>query len=170
LAPERWELNEGDYRQDERVYDHITSTGMVSHVGPRGLAPYVRNVRRRIKTGGRYLHHALMTAHDPLPIDFSLGIAFNKKYVWPGFHWFTVGEHVRALEKNGFQVERVLNLTRHYAKTTMAWYERMMANRDLMVRNLGEPTFRAWQVFLAGVTGAYLEKRVHVYRLYCEAV
>jgi cyclopropane-fatty-acyl-phospholipid synthase len=169
FEPGRWELNEGDYREDERVYDHITSTGMISHVGPRGLVPYVRNVRRRIKTGGRYLHHALMTAYKRLPIDMNVGIAFNKKYVWPGFHWFTVGEHVRALEKNGFQVEGVVNLTRHYAKTTTAWYERMMEHREEMVGSLGEPTFRAWQVFLAGITGSYLNRDIHVYRLYCVA-
>ncbi len=167
---ERWELNEGDYRSDDRVYDHITSTGMVSHVGPRGLIPYVRQVRRRIKSGGRYLHHALMTAHKRLPLDLNTGIAFNKKYVWPGFHWFTVGEHVRALEKNGCQIENAINLTRHYAKTTTAWYERMMAHRDVMTEALGEPTFRAWQIFLAGITGSYLARDIHVYRLYCVAV
>jgi len=167
---DRWSLNEGDYREDESVYDHITSTGMISHVGPRGLLPYVRQVRRRIKRGGRYVHHALMTSYKKLPIDLNVGIAFNKKYVWPGFHWFTVGEHVRALEKNGFQVERVVNLTRHYAKTTTAWYERMMAHRTLMTETLGEPTFRAWQIFLAGITGSYLNRDTHVYRLYCVAV
>ena len=168
--PERWALHEGDYREDHGVYDHITSTGMISHVGPRGLVPYVRQVRRRIKTGGRYLHHALMTSQKTLPLDFDLGIAFNKKYVWPGFHWFTVGEHVRALEKNGFQLECAVNLTRHYAKTTTAWYERMMAHRDVMIEACGEPTFRAWQIFLAGITGSYLHRDIHVYRLYCVAV
>ncbi len=167
---ERWELNEGDYRNDDRVYDHITSTGMISHVGPRGLVPYVRQVRRRIKSGGRYLHHALMTAHQRLPLDLHVGTAFNKKYVWPGFHWFTVGQHVRALEKNGFQIESAINLTRHYAKTTTAWYERMMAHRDVMTEALGEPTLRAWQIFLAGITGSYLARDIHVYRLYCVAV
>jgi cyclopropane-fatty-acyl-phospholipid synthase len=168
--PATWELHEGDYRQEQRVFDHVTSTGMVSHVGPRGLFPYVQNVRKRIKKGGRYLHHALMTAHTRLPLDWSVGIAFNKKYVWPGFHWFTVGEHMRALEQNGFQIDRLVNLTFHYAKTTTAWYERMMVNEELMREQLGEPTFRAWQVFLAGITGAYLNRDVHVYRLYCVAV
>ncbi|MBW2256384.1 MAG: class I SAM-dependent methyltransferase, partial [Deltaproteobacteria bacterium] len=167
---ERWELNQGDYRSDDRLYDHITSTGMVSHVGPRGLVPYVRNVRKRIRTGGRYLHHSLMTPWQPLPLDFSVGVAFNKKYVWPGFHWFTLAQHVRALERNGFHVVRVRSLTHHYAKTTAAWYERMTARRNAMVANLGEPTFRAWQVYLAGITGTFLMKRTHVYRLYCEAV
>jgi len=165
----RWELHRGDYREDDRVFDHVTSTGMISHVGPRGLVPYVREVRKRIKDGGRYLHHSLMNAYQKLPIDANLGITFNKTYVWPGFHWFTLGDHVRALEENGFQVERVVNLTRHYAKTTTAWYERMMQHRDVMVENLGEPTVRAWQIFLAGITGSYLERDVHVYRLYCFA-
>ena len=166
----RWELHEGDYREDPRVWDHITSTGMVSHVGPRGLVPYVKQVRKRIKTGGRYLHHALMTSYQPLPIDFNVGIAFNKKYVWPGFHWFPVGEHVRALEKNGFQVDRLVNLSPHYAKTTTAWYERMMAHKEEMLEYMTPATLRAWQVFLAGITGSYLNRDVHVYRLYCVAV
>ncbi len=169
FSPERWELNLGDYREDDRVFDHVTSTGMISHVGPRGLVPYVRNVRRRIKTGGRYLHHSLMTAYSRVPLDLKVGPAFNKKYVWPGFHWFTLGEHVRALEKNGFQVERVRNLTRHYAKTTMAWYERMMHHREVMLDSMSEPTLRAWQIFLAGITGSYLNRDTHVYRLYCVA-
>ena len=167
--PATYELNEGDYREDKRIYDHLTSTGMVSHVGPRGLVPYVREVRQRVKKGGRYLHHSLMTAHQDRPLDFNIGITFNKKYVWPGFHWFTVGDHVRALERNGFQIEKMVNLTFHYAKTTTAWYERMMANEDTMAKNLGTPTLRAWQIFLAGVTGAYLKRDVHVYRLYCVA-
>ncbi len=167
--PSRWELHEGDYRQDDRVFDHITSTGMISHVGPRGLVPYVKEIRKRIKDGGRYLHHSLMMSWSPLPIDLHVGIAFNKKYVWPGFHWFTLGDHVKALQENGFQVEGVRNLTRHYAKTTTAWYERMMDHRETMVENLGEPTLRAWQVFLAGITGSFLSRDVHVYRLYCVA-
>ncbi|MBZ0117603.1 MAG: class I SAM-dependent methyltransferase [Sandaracinaceae bacterium] len=166
----RFELNEGDYRTDERIYDHITSTGMVSHVGPRGLSPYVKNIRRRIKREGRYVHHALMIAEHRLPMDLMVGIAFNKKYVWPGFHWFTLGEHTRALEKGGFHIEKVVNLTRHYAKTTAAWYERMMANEDVMRKSLGKATLRAWQVFLAGITGSYLLKDIHVYRIYCTAV
>ena len=97
-----WELREADYREDSSVFDHVTSTGMISHVGPRGLVPYVRNIRRRIRSGGRYLHHALMSVHLGRALDAAPGVAFNKKYVWPGFHWFTFGDHVKALEQNGF--------------------------------------------------------------------
>lgn len=168
--PARFELREGDYRSDDRIYDHVLSTGMVSHVGPRGLVPYVRAVRRRIRRGGRYLHHALMTPHTPLPLDFYPGTAFHKRWVWPGYHWFTFGTHVRALERNGFEVHRSVNLSSHYAKTTAAWYERMMARREDASALLGEPTFRAWRLYLAGSSGNFRNKGIHVYRLYCEAV
>ena len=168
--PSRWEIREGDYRADDHVYDHVTSTGMVSHVGPRGLVPYVRNVRRRIRRGGRYLHHALMTPWTRRPLDAYPGTWFHKRFVWPGYHWFTLGRHVRALEANGFEVQRALNLAPHYAKTTAAWYERMMARREVVAALLGEPTFRAWRLYLAGTSGNFLNKGIHVYRLYCEAV
>jgi cyclopropane-fatty-acyl-phospholipid synthase len=168
--PARFELREGDYRSDDRIYDHVLSTGMVSHVGPRGLLPYAREVRRRIRCGGRYLHHALMTPYTVLPLDFYPGTAFHKRWVWPGYHWFTLGTHVRALERNGFEVQRAVNLSPHYAKTTAAWYERMMAGRDAVSASLGDATFRAWRLYLAGSSGNFLNKGIHVYRLYCVAV
>ncbi len=168
--PSTWELHEADYREDARIFDHVASTGMISHVGPRGLVPYVRNIRQRIRTGGRYLHHALMTVHTSHSLDASPGIAFNKKYVWPGFHWFTLGAHVKALEQNGFHVLRAVNLSPHYAKTTAAWYERFLQNEAVVRDLLNRETFRAWQIYLAGCSGAFTSKRSHVYRLYCEAV
>lgn len=166
----RWELREGDYRDDDRVYQHVLSTGMISHVGPRGLIPYVREVRKRIQAGGRYLHHALMTPHTRLPLDFYPGTVFHKRYVWPGYHWFTLGQHVRALERNGFEVQRAVNLSPHYEKTTAAWYERMQVRQDEIRERLGAPTFRAWRLYLAGTSGNFRNQGIHVYRLYCAAV
>ena len=166
----RWELNEGDYRQDDRIFDHITSTGMFCHVGPRGLVPYVQNVRKRIKKGGRYMHHGMMEPFSTVPFDSHVGVAFQKKYVWPGFHYFSLKDHVKALEENGFRVLRAVNLTKHYEKTTAAWNERMMANKEIMTKNLGEPTFRAWRVYLAGISGAFSENSILIYRVYTEAV
>lgn len=166
----RWEINECDYREEDRVFDHVTSTGMACHVGPRGLVPYIRNIRARIRRGGRYVHHVLMTPYITKPLDAELGAAFNKKYVWAGFHWFTLGEHIAALERNGFEVQRALNLSPHYAKTVAAWYERMMAREELMTSLLGRATCRAWQIYLAGGSGSFLSRKSHVYRVYCVAV
>ena len=167
-----WELNEGDYRLDERVYDHVTSTGMISHVGPRGLVPYIRNIRRRIRKGGRYVHHAIMATYTGKSLNSYIGPMLNKAYVWPGFHWFTIGEHLKGLEENGFYVLKAVNLSHHYEKTTAAWYERMMSEEGLLVEKLGQPTFRAWQQYLAGASGVIGAevKGVQVFRVYCEAL
>jgi len=51
-----------------------------------------------------------------------------------------------------------------------AWYARMMNDRDKMVAIVGEPTVRAWQIFLAGITGSFHNHNVQVYRLYCKAL
>ena len=111
-----------------------------------------------------------MTPHTGRSLDSNVGIAFNKKYVWPGFHWFTLGAHVQALEENGFEVVRLVNLSPHYGKTTAAWYERMMKHQVTLVRTLGEATFRAWQIYLAGSSAGFLNGTMQVYRVYCRAV
>jgi len=166
-ATSKWALNEGDYREDQRIYDHITSTGMISHVGPKGLIPYVNNIRQRIKPGGRYVHHALMANFSTIPLDRKVGIAFNKKYVWPGFHWFTLSQHVSALESHGFKILKIVNLKAQYSKTITAWYERFMLHQAQMIEQMGEPTFRAWRLYLGGGAGP---QSGDVNRIYCVAI
>ncbi len=165
-----WKLHEGDYREEKGVFDHVTSTGMISHVGPRGLVPYVREIRKRINKGGRYLHHSLMTPYWDRPFDSAIGVAFNKKYVWPGFQWFTLGDHVKALEQNGFEILRLTNLSRHYGKTTAAWYERLIAGAERFRELAGEGTFRAWKVYLASASTGFRVGTSQVCRLYCRAI
>jgi Cyclopropane fatty acid synthase and related methyltransferases len=173
LDPGKYELNEGDYRLEERVYDHIHSTGMICHVGPEGkdsgLRNYVRQVRRRIKLGGRYVHHCMMTPYTRKPLFDQIGPAFNRKYVWPGFYYYSLGEHLNALEQNGFHVVAIFDLSPHYAKTTRAWYERMMQKKGSFIAHTNESTFRAWQVYLAGATAAHLNGGIDTYRIFCEA-
>lgn len=181
-----YELHEGDYRQETRQFDHVLSTGMVSHVGPPpGLLRYVQDVRKLVKPGGRYMHHALMHPWSRIPHSFHAGAAFCKKYVWPGFHWYPVEEHIETLIHNGFVVEKVVNLSLHYGKTTASWYERMMARKDEIVDQFSrvdafdsncerEPerglrTFKAWQIYLAGASAGFRTGKIHVYRIYCTA-
>lgn len=206
--PVRYELHRGDYREEfegvtsgngtidsmrtlrkrpRRVFDHIQSSGMICHVGPgKGLVEYVKNCRALIRKGGRMIHHCLMNPWSNVPLDFHIGSAFCKKYVWPGFHWYTLGEHINALQQNGFKVMMQRDLTAHYAKTTMAWAERYIANaaaiREAFDRcaeqrlkagktPMGtEGTFRSMQLFLGATPGGFLTGSMLLNRLYCEAV
>lgn len=163
------QLRHGDYREDTEVYDHVLSTGMACHVGPRGLVPYVRNVHKLLKKNGRYMHHVIMNPYSKLPLDAHCGVAFNKKYVWPGFQWFSVGYHYQTLERNGFRILGEKNLSKHYAKTTAAWYERMMADELRLRKLVGEATFRAFQVYLSGASAGFSSDQIEIHRIYCEA-
>lgn len=166
--PERWEIREGDYREDHGIYDHMTSTGMICHVGPRGLLPYVKWVHAHMRPGGRYLHHCMMhneKVHGTQPR--AIGVAFNHDYVWPGFHWFSLAEHVTALQETGFIIDKAVDLSPHYAKTVFCWYLRLLRIRDRFIHRLGVPTFRAWQVYLSGGAETFRGFRNGVFRLYC---
>jgi hypothetical protein len=46
----------------------------------------------------------------------------------------------------------------------------MMEGADEVRRLLGEPTFRAWQVYLAGGVSGLLNDGCDVNRIYCVAV
>ena len=52
-------------------------------------------------------------------------------------------------------------------KTITAWYERMMLKKDYMIERMGEPTFRAWRLYLGGGAGT---RSGDVNRIYCIAV
>ena len=43
-----------------------------------------------------------------------------------------------------------------------------LVQRDL-VALVGEPTFRAWRIYLAGISGGFAGGSVQVNRLYCRA-
>ena len=77
---------------------------------------------------------------------------------------------MKALEQGGFQVLRAVNLSPHYAKTTAAWHERLLQHEEVIRDLVNRETFRAWQIYLAGCSGAFSSNLSHVYRLYCEAV
>ena len=51
-----------------------------------------------------------------------------------------------------------------------AWYERFLQNEKVIRDLVNRETFRAWQIYLAGGSGAFTSKLAHVYRLHCEAV
>jgi cyclopropane fatty-acyl-phospholipid synthase-like methyltransferase len=74
---------------------------------------------------------------------------------------------MRVLEQNGFKLMRMQNLRAQYSKTITAWYERFMLHKEVMQAEMGEPTFRAWRLYLGGGAGIHSGD---VNRLYCVAI
>jgi cyclopropane fatty-acyl-phospholipid synthase-like methyltransferase len=42
--------------------------------------------------------------------------------------------------------------------------------QEIMIKNLGGAAFRAWQVYLAGISESFETNAINIYRVYCKAV
>jgi cyclopropane-fatty-acyl-phospholipid synthase len=54
------------------------------------------------------------------------------------------------LERHGFEVHDVEAWREHYARTCRLWHDRLLANHDKAVQEVGEAKTRMWLIYLAG--------------------
>lgn len=142
-----------DYRTLEGQFDKIASIGMFEHVGIDNHPAYFATVRRLLSPNGLYLHHAITRPAK------RTDKAFRKKrpeyvaitrYIFPGGELDHIGMTAGNLERKGFEVHDVEGWREHYARTCRLWHDRLLANRDAAVREVGEAKLRMWIVYLAG--------------------
>ncbi|RWO59479.1 cyclopropane-fatty-acyl-phospholipid synthase family protein [Mesorhizobium sp.] len=141
------------YAELSGSFDKISSIGMFEHLGLANHAAYFSTIRRLLKPGGIYLHHAI-TRRDKGSIKKTLrkGPEFKAliKYVFPGGELDTIGMTLGNLEAHGFLVYDVENLREHYARTCRLWAERLHARFDEAIAEVGEAKARLWLLYLTG--------------------
>ncbi len=67
------------------------------------------------------------------------------------------------MERAGFEIHDVEGLRPHYALTLRHWVQRLEAHREAALREVDEPTYRVWRLYMAacaldfeaGTTGIY---------------
>jgi cyclopropane-fatty-acyl-phospholipid synthase len=110
------------------------------------------------KPGGIYLHHAITR---PAKKDARTFRKKNKefklltKYIFPGGELDHIGNTVMMLEQHGFEVHDVENWREHYQRTCRLWHDRLLANYDAAVAEVGEVKTRLWLVYLGGCSIAF---------------
>jgi cyclopropane-fatty-acyl-phospholipid synthase len=57
---------------------------------------------------------------------------------------------VTMLERHGFEVHDVEAWREHYQRTCRHWHDRLLANYDAAVAEIGETKTRLWLAYLAG--------------------
>ncbi|CAH1657631.1 MULTISPECIES: cyclopropane-fatty-acyl-phospholipid synthase family protein [unclassified Chelatococcus] len=144
-----------DYRDISGTFDKIASIGMFEHVGLDNHAAYFNKLRELLKPRGILLNHAITR---PAKKDAR---AFRRKrpeyqaivnYIFPGSELDHIGGSVTSLERHGFEIHDVEAWREHYALTTRRWCERLYAEREAAVREVGEAKTRLWLLYLAGVS------------------
>jgi cyclopropane fatty-acyl-phospholipid synthase-like methyltransferase len=142
-----------DYRDiPNRQWDRIASLEMVEHVGVKNLSKYCRLVYDRLKDDGIFLLQwvGLRRGGDlgvPViglrPEDLVWGL-FMSKYIFPGADAsIPLSDMAKALEKAGFQIQSVENISIHYSDTIRLWHQ-----KEQVLRSYGERWYRLWHLFL----------------------
>jgi cyclopropane-fatty-acyl-phospholipid synthase len=143
-----------DYTQveGEGVYDKIASIGIQEHIGIDNYPTYYRTIYRLLKPDGLFLHHAI-TRPSKRPDK-----AFRKKrpefyiltkYIFPGGELDHIGNTITMMERHGFEMHEVEAWREHYQRTCKHWHDRLLANYDAAVREVGEIKTRMWLTYLA---------------------
>lgn len=137
------------------TFDKVASIGMFEHVGFAHHEEYIEAVKRLLRPGGLYLHHAITRPAKMSERKFRRGTreyAAIVKYIFPGAELDHVGHSARLLESHNFEVHDVENWREHYARTCRLWAGRLEANFAAAAAIAGEPRARLWLLYLAGVS------------------
>jgi sphingolipid C9-methyltransferase len=148
-----------DYREiPAKTYDRIVSLEMVEHVGLKNLASFFQLISGRLKDDGLFfLQFAGLRRGGGLgvppaglrPEDMIWGLFMNK-YVFPGADASPpLSTMLKAMEKAGFGIYSVENISIHYALTIRRWHENWQRNAEAVRKSYGERWYRLWNFFLA---------------------
>ncbi|MES2949008.1 MAG: cyclopropane-fatty-acyl-phospholipid synthase family protein [Pseudomonadota bacterium] len=152
-----------DYRDlpADAVYDKVSSVGMFEHVGLANMPVYLKTVQRVLRPGGLFLNHGI--THDEEGWNQTVAREFINRFVFPDGELDRVSNIQLGMERAGFEIQDVEALRRHYALTLRHWVKRLEDQRDAALREVDEPTYRVWRLYMAacarefeaGGTGIY---------------
>jgi cyclopropane-fatty-acyl-phospholipid synthase len=159
---ERVEFRVADYRElAERDFDAIASIGMVEHVGEEQIDLYAARLAELLRPGGRLLNHGIARLRHGDP---EAG-PFSERYVFPDADPLHLSRILAALERAGFETERVEGFRGDYAETLRHWADRLDANLERAVELAGAQRVRVWRLYLRAARNGFLSGFTSIYQV-----
>jgi cyclopropane fatty-acyl-phospholipid synthase-like methyltransferase len=147
-----------DYRDIPRhKFDRIASLEMVEHVGVKNLRKFCGQVFELLRDDGLFLLQwagLRRGGGEGLPVvgmraEDLVWSLFMNKYIFPGADAsLPLSAMTLPLEKVGFQVHSVENISIHYVQTLDRWHQNWKRNRAAILASYGETWYRLWDLFL----------------------
>lgn len=156
-----------DYSALNRTFDKIASIGMFEHVAIPRQAAYFNTIQRLLNADGLYLHHAITRPAKATDAAFRRRKAEYEamtRYIFPGAEVAHIGMSVADLERHGFEVHDVEDWREHYQRTCRHWHDRLHANFQAAVAEVGSVKARLWLVYLAGCSLAFERNSIRIYQ------
>ncbi|MFD7200621.1 class I SAM-dependent methyltransferase [Streptomyces sp. NPDC059893] len=141
-------------------YEAVTSIEMGEHVGDEEYAGFAALLHRVLRPQGRLLVQQMSRG-----VRAPGGGAFIETYIAPDMHMRPLGQTVELLEGAGLEVCSVESMREHYVRTIAAWHHTLEERWNDFVDLVGEPTARAWRLYLVGGGLAFEARRMGVDQL-----
>jgi cyclopropane-fatty-acyl-phospholipid synthase len=153
--------------QGEGRFDKATSIGMFEHIGSANFEAYFKTVRRLLKPGGLFLHHAITRPGGSRAARTGkkrADFAALTRYVFPGGELDFIGRTITNLELNGFEIHDVEGWREHYQRTCKFWHDRLVANYEAACKEVGEVKTRVWVAYLAASSITFQRNNAGIYQ------
>lgn len=165
---DRVRLHLTDYRDQQGTYDHIVSIEMFEAVGERYWPTYFRNIRDRLRPGGR-------AAIQVITIDESAFEAYRREpdfiqlYIFPGGMLPSIDRFHAEAQTAGLAVRETHLFGHDYAHTLARWHERFDAAEEQLEAMGFDHAFRqTWRYYLAYCQAGFLAGRINVAQVILE--
>ncbi|SDL72345.1 class I SAM-dependent methyltransferase [Tessaracoccus oleiagri] len=156
------EVRHADYRDvAEGGFDGISSIGLTEHIGVRHYAAYFAFLRDRLRPEGRLLNHCITLPHNRRA---DMG-PFLDRYIFPDGEMAGSGTIIKEIQDVGLEVMHEENFRPHYARTLTEWCRNLVDNWDSCVAEVGEPTARAWGLYMAGSRLSFERNHVQLHQV-----
>jgi len=153
------DIEEMDYRDIKGIYNKVLICGMMEHVGYKNYKTLFSKVHHCLSDTGLFLLHSIggdesVTNTDPW-ID---------KYIFPNSMIPSVNQISKAFE-GIFVMEDWQNLSAHYYKTLMAWYQNFIMNWDSIKADYDEKFFLMWKYYLLSCAGTFSARKNQLWQI-----
>ncbi|MGD0763446.1 MAG: cyclopropane-fatty-acyl-phospholipid synthase family protein [Roseiarcus sp.] len=166
----RFELVDYARLEGAERFDKIASIGMFEHVGAANFSTYFDAVRRLLKPGGLYLHHAITHPGRKKVVEKGRKrpeAAAMTRYIFPGGELDYLGRTIANLELHGFEVHDVEGWREHYQRTCRLWHDRLAARYEEACGQAGEPKTRLWLAYLGACSIVFERGNFGLYQTLC---
>jgi cyclopropane-fatty-acyl-phospholipid synthase len=136
---------------EENNFDKVVTIGAIEHM--EDLSRVFRSVHRIMKDDGLFLVHGMTLPwkrrKEEIEGVYNEAGELVKKHFGIGF-WHSLFEIIESLEKEGFEVLDVENITKHYQYTVERWLENLeKKEKEIVGKIISEDKYREFIAFMA---------------------
>jgi cyclopropane-fatty-acyl-phospholipid synthase len=152
-----------DFRDHRGTYDKCVSIEMMEALGHKYLPAFCASIGRLLKPDG-IAAFQYITCPDSRYAQFRDGVDFIQKHIFPGSLLLSINRVGDLMTReSGFQLDRLEEFGRDYARTLDAWCQAFEAKLD-QVRAMGfdERFIRKWRLYFRYCQAAFEHRNIGV--------